>query len=502
MADQFDVGTVSPDLRRAITAPPSGGDLSDLTSQLKERITKDTAGQEEVRAATMKTLQNLQKSRQEEKGKEQALEAENPFTKMSPDDWKRMFEPPAPKYSNPYQGFGSLAAQLATFASAFTRRPLINALNAQTAVINAYKQNDLEGANREFETWKANKDLAIQMLNWQYQQYKTQLDRLHSDSKDERDDARAELTILAASHGDPVMQNLVSLGNFEVAEKNATMNYSVRAQELEKTAAELEVLKPKVDVAKLQQMKGALPPNDPRRAEIDQKIADYSTGGQGRLSPEAISQIADQYIAGDKSALQGLGWGAVGSANRAAVRDELANRGVSGSDIAASIAEFSGTQAGERTLGQRTANLGMALFEAKQFVPLGVAASEKVDRTDFPNLNSVLLAAERGTGGEDVVRLAVATNAISNAYAMVAARGGQSTDAARAQAREILSNAYSKGQYRTATDQMMKEIEAAQAAPTAVRQEFRGAITDKKGTEAPTAEPKILRFDAQGNPMQ
>jgi hypothetical protein len=196
-----------------------------------------------------------------------------------------------------------------------------------------------------------------------------------------------------------------------------------------------------------------------------------------KLSPDAIGQIADQYLAGDKGALQGLGYGSAGAANRAAVRDELARRGVSGKDIAAAIAEFSGTVAGERTAAVRSANLGMALNEAKVFIPMGVEASEKVSRTSFPTLNSVIQAYDKGTGDEDIIRLSVATNAIENAYAQVAARGGQSTDAARARAHEILNTAFSKGQYKTAADQLMKEITAAGTAPAAVRQELREGIT-------------------------
>ncbi len=115
---------------------------------------------------------------------------------------------------------------------------------------------------------------------------------------------------------------------------------------------------------------------------------------------------------------------------------------------------------------------------------MGIEASKSVNRTQFPTLNSIILAYDKGTGDENVVRLAVATNAISNAYAQVVARGGQSTDAARAQAREILDNAYSKGQYATALDQMMKEIVAAGGAPAAVREEIRQGI---RGT--PPATP-------------
>jgi hypothetical protein len=221
------------------------------------------------------------------------------------------------------------------------------------------------------------------------------------------------------------------------------------------------------------------------------KIGTAISPGSSQLSPEAIKQIADQYLAGDKSALQGLGWGAVGSVNRAAIRDELAKRGASGTDIAAAIAEFGGIQAGERALGTRSASLGMALSEARIFAPMALESSNKIDRTQYPTLNSVILAAEKGTGGEEVARFNVANRSLIGVYSQVLRRGGAPSDQADREATSLLEQAYSKGQYAAAVDQIMKEATGAQAAPATVREELRGAITGKPSSfGVPTPEPQ------------
>jgi hypothetical protein len=225
--------------------------------------------------------------------------------------------------------------------------------------------------------------------------------------------------------------------------------------------------------------------------------------------------MAEQYLAGDRTVMQNLGRGAQGAENIVKLRGEiarqLAEQGKSGSDIATKIAEFEGLKAGERALGTRTAQMGMALSEATSFAPLALAASEKVDRTEYPTLNGLLLAAERGTGGEDVIRLAVATNSFLNAYARAVTPTGTPTEGAQERARALLDAAWSKGQYRTAIDQLMLEMNAASKSPGMVREEFRDRSDPGSSLSAPaTTNPNpssggggsVMKYDAQGNRIQ
>ena len=137
-------------------------------------------------------------------------------------------------------------------------------------------------------------------------------------------------------------------------------------------------------------------------------------------------------------------------------------------------AEFQGQTTAERTLGNRTVNLAMASSELNQFGPMAVDASEKVDRTKYRTLNSLVEAVEQGTGDENVTRLVIAINGVKTAYAQVLVRNGVTTDDARRRSDEVIDKAWSTGQIKVAIDQMQQETAAAQRAPGAARAELRG----------------------------
>ena len=236
------------------------------------------------------------------------------------------------------------------------------------------------------------------------------------------------------------------------------------------------------------------PEEEAQQIRIDQakesaRAASYNV----QYDPETIDFMADQALAGDKSVFAQLGFGRTGGANRAALRNAVTKKGtalgMSGKDIAALNAEYGGIQAGERTLGTRTANIAMASTEAQMLIPLAVTASENVDRTQFPTLNAVLLATEQGIGGENVVRLGIATNSLINVYARAINPTGVPTVSDKEHARELLSTAWAKGQYKAGLDQLNQELIAAVKSPGAVREEFRSAITGKPKANAEITPP-------------
>jgi hypothetical protein len=101
--------------------------------------------------------------------------------------------------------------------------------------------------------------------------------------------------------------------------------------------------------------------------------------GMGALSPAAKIQAAEQYLAGDKSVLQGLGYGTMGAANRAEVRNLIAQlaqqRGESASQVASRLATFDkGAQAfASGTQGNTIRALGVALSHLDVLRNLGQA---------------------------------------------------------------------------------------------------------------------------------
>lgn len=222
-------------------------------------------------------------------------------------------------------------------------------------------------------------------------------------------------------------------------------------------------------------------------------VSRTSTQTGPSLSPDALNSVAERMVAGDQGAMAGLGFGNAGAANRAAVQERVTEilkaKGLTGADLAASVAGYMGERAGARTAGTREANVSMAVNEAKLFMPLAVTASDKVNRTQFPTLNSIIQAVEKGTGDEDIVRLSVATNSLINAYSRAVTPTGVPTEGNQMRARELLDKAWSAGQYRAAVDQLMQEMVAAQKSPIQTREEQNARIS---GRPAPTPEGQTL----------
>lgn len=206
----------------------------------------------------------------------------------------------------------------------------------------------------------------------------------------------------------------------------------------------------------------------------------------GALGKEDYDLLADQVISGDRSVFVGLGRSPKDVAGvRAAITRKAKEQGLSGADLSAATAGFEGVKAGERTLGTRTAQIGLAGNEAALFAKNAVEASNKVNRTEFPTLNKALEAWRKGTGNTEVVDLASYTNSLINAYARAVSPSGAPTVSDKEHAREILSTGFSKGQYQSAVNVILKEIDAAKQSPGQTKQELRELFKGGAGGERP-----------------
>jgi hypothetical protein len=207
------------------------------------------------------------------------------------------------------------------------------------------------------------------------------------------------------------------------------------------------------------------------------------------LDPEDLKFMAQQYLAGDRTVLQNMGRGVQGSKNIVALRNEVRKQaqeqGFTGRDLAASVAEFEGVKSGERALGTRTAQAGMAVNEASQFADIAQQASEQVPRSQFVPANKALQAYESNTGDPKIVAFGAATNSLINAYARAVSPSGTPTVSDKEHAREMLNTAQTPEQYASVILMMKREMAAAQASPGQVRSEFREAVTRGK----PMANP-------------
>lgn len=144
---------------------------------------------------------------------------------------------PTRRRTDPMEAFGSTASVLAMIGSAFTKRPMLHALNNAAGVIEAFKANDQARAKEEFDLWKANTDAAITQFNMQNTAYKAALDKLSTNSKMALD----EVQVLASQWGDPVMKELARTGALSQAVQHQ-LNIEKGVNDLAESKIDLEAM--------------------------------------------------------------------------------------------------------------------------------------------------------------------------------------------------------------------------------------------------------------------
>jgi hypothetical protein len=210
-----------------------------------------------------------------------------------------------------------------------------------------------------------------------------------------------------------------------------------------------------------------------------------------------------------------MGRGAQGQQLAAAIRTRAAerevNEGGNPADWPTRWQQFQTQAAGRRVLQTRAANLTLAENEAETLIPRVRQASANVSRTQYPSLNSVILAARQGTGDPNVVKLGVAASALIPVYARVLKPTGQITEGDTTRATDILNKAWSDGQINAALDQMVTELKSARSALTQTTDEY-GMPKKEGGESAPSAAQQqggstapagnVIQYDQNGNRVQ
>ncbi|MBV8472463.1 MAG: hypothetical protein JO234_03530 [Hyphomicrobiales bacterium] len=127
-----------------------------------------------------------------------------------------VYKPPAPykppQASSPIEVWGSLAMGFAMLASSFTKTPMITAMNAGAAVMNSFRQGDLDKAEFAYQQWKDANTQALEMARYQQEAYRTLMETVERRernnvemSRDAMADVRAQMSALASAFKDETM---------------------------------------------------------------------------------------------------------------------------------------------------------------------------------------------------------------------------------------------------------------------------------------------------------
>lgn len=225
-------------------------------------------------------------------------------------------------------------------------------------------------------------------------------------------------------------------------------------------------------------------PGGPADPTILRSQAEAKRVANAVLDDDTIHDMADQYLAGDRTVMQNLGRGAQGAENivklRQAIAQHARSAGVDPAGIVNKFNEQAGALAGQRTVGARAANISLAANEANNMIPIALEASDKLPRTQYMPWNQMVQTVQKGTSSPELASFVAATNSLVNSYVRAVSPSGVPTDAMRQHAYDMLNAAQGPEAYKAVVATMQKEMQAALQAPGQVKAELR------KGNE-PTA---------------
>jgi hypothetical protein len=229
---------------------------------------------------------------------------------------------------------------------------------------------------------------------------------------------------------------------------------------------------------------------DRRLDQTDRKISDQEKAAAlkvkmsegGKFTEEDASWLAEQYIAGDKSVMVGLGRGAQGPQNiimvRHAIASEAKAQGMKPADLAARLAEYTGFVSEQRALGTQQANVEMASSEAQQMIQNARGASDDtaVSRAHALGWNKIEQWTEKQVQDPKLASLKAATTAVVNTWARAINPKGVATVSDKEHGYELLNQAQDKATYDAVLDRFQQETEASLAAPASAKSRLHDAF--------------------------
>jgi hypothetical protein len=256
---------------------------------------------------------------------------------------------------------------------------------------------------------------------------------------------------------------------------------------------------------------------DERRLELAEQGAAFRRKNveEGLLEPEDARFMAEQYLAGDKSVMTGLGRGAQGAKNiitvRKAIREVATERKMSPTDLAAKLAEYNGYVAEQRALGTRLANIETASTEARKMIGIARQASADYPRTG--PLHWEKLAQLKDTEIQDpkLAKLKGAVAEVVNTWARAISPSGVPTVADKEHGYALLNAAQSNEAFNAQLDQFQAAIDASLQAPTEVKQALHDAFVRGQGgpgspapggATPPAPPPGVAPSGAGGTPSK
>ena len=414
----------------------------------------------------------------------------------------KLAEPPPTQEPTPAgQQWAGAAMALAAVGGLLTHRPFTTAANAMAATMTAVNEGRQAEAKQALEQWKAGHEALIAVTNYRMSLYEAAMKKYQNAPNE----AKAELEANAAALQDTAVQDALSKGDVQTAMAIISGGYAAAVTMQRESAKFQQQVQDRLESQRLvNDLAAARATKDPDKiAAAQQALQDHlvavapaataakieiSTGGNATLTPDELTEMGQQYLAGDKSVFQNLGRGVQGSRNVEALRGEIARQmkeqGRSGADMAAKIVAFNSDMAAARTLGAASARIDLGAQELQVALPQALELSRKVYRPDFKPIGEIQQAIQGKTSDPDLLEFQQQNQAVINAYAATMSRGGASTVAAAERASSILSSATGQEAYERQLDRLNKEVQQMQYGTAAAKQQILDQISGRH-TEVP-----------------
>jgi len=190
--------------------------------------------------------------------------------------------------------------------------------------------------------------------------------------------------------------------------------------------------------------------------------AGSGAGNNAMLDPDSLKYVADNIKTGNPAAMAMLGTGNLGAMNKAALVRYMSSHPdeYDPVEIAAAKQTWGFNASENRAVGTKLGNIKGVSNEAASLLQQASDLSAQVDRTDYPDINKIMLAGKQAFGNPAVGQFRSVTNALVNLMAKAAVGTGGSTDLARQMATETLDTAWSNGQYQAGLAQFRRELNA------------------------------------------
>jgi hypothetical protein len=355
-------------------------------------------------------------------------------------------QPSAQQLGKGAMEYMQVATALGALAGGLGRRNATFALNAFGSAIKGFTEGNRQQYEANIEEWKE----ASTRLKEDNQAKIDQYNMIFNNKKLSMDMKLAQIKIVAQQYDDEITYNMAD---------------SKQYQALGLAMGRQEDLQRKLD------------DDHNKSVAMTRKITLATQLMQGQvLSSESVQEVAEQYLAGDRSAITNLSRGPSGGANIQAVREAIAvlakQRGMSGADIAAKIQDYSALTAGLRATYTREANIGTAVQTALDSGPLLAQSVNQSAGTGLAIWSEAegRWAAQKGDPKyQDMV---ARINTFNNLYAR-AISGGVSTVSGQTHAREMLSPNMPRDAMKAQIRAMMQEMQIEKQAPGKVRDKMK-----------------------------